>query len=149
MRTKQRPARCEGQLTQSHHAFAPIHGSAALRAAVSPADLAREISKDLSDVKVDFLRASSYGTASESSGNVQVKTTSDLGRWEEYHILLVSLALLVCWVSSAFAFVGNCSSSDKSAARAAAALAGWEEYHILLVSLAFSGSSASFLIQPG
>jgi hypothetical protein len=54
-----------------------------------PADLAREISKDLPDVKVDFLRASSYGTASESSGNVQVKTTSDLGRWEEYHILLV------------------------------------------------------------
>jgi hypoxanthine-guanine phosphoribosyltransferase len=57
---------------------------------VCPADLAREISKDLPDVKVDFLRASSYGTASESSGNVQVKTTSDLGRWEEYHILLVS-----------------------------------------------------------
>lgn len=53
------------------------------------ADLAREISKELPDVKVDFLRASSYGTASESSGQVQVKTTSDLGRWEEYHILLV------------------------------------------------------------
>jgi hypoxanthine-guanine phosphoribosyltransferase len=46
------------------------------------------------DVKVDFLRASSYGTASESSGQVQVQTTSDLGRWEEYHILLVSYVLL-------------------------------------------------------
>ncbi|KAF6255799.1 hypoxanthine phosphoribosyltransferase [Scenedesmus sp. NREL 46B-D3] len=52
-------------------------------------DLAREISRDLPDVKVDFLRASSYGAASESSGNVQVQTTSNLGRWEEYHILLV------------------------------------------------------------
>ncbi|WIA41327.1 hypothetical protein OEZ86_004924 [Tetradesmus obliquus] len=53
------------------------------------ADLAREISKELPDVQVDFLRASSYGTASESSGQVAVQTTSDLGRWEEFHILLV------------------------------------------------------------
>jgi hypothetical protein len=62
------------------------------------ADLAREISKELPDVKVDFLRASSYGTASESSGQVQVKTTSDLGRWEEYHILLVSGCQALCFL---------------------------------------------------
>jgi len=36
------------------------------------ADLAREISKEIPDVKVDFMRASSYGAASESSGAVQV-----------------------------------------------------------------------------
>lgn len=54
------------------------------------ADLAREISKEIPDVKVDFLRASSYGSASESGGNVEVKGTSNLSKWEDYHILLVS-----------------------------------------------------------
>eukprot|EP00878_Enallax_costatus_P003975 GHUV01004197.1.p1 GENE.GHUV01004197.1~~GHUV01004197.1.p1 ORF type:complete len:237 (+),score=40.79 GHUV01004197.1:238-948(+) len=52
-------------------------------------DLAREISKEIPDVKVDFLRASSYGSASESGGNVVVKGTSSLSKWDDYHILLV------------------------------------------------------------
>jgi hypothetical protein len=75
----------------------------------------------LPDVKVDFLRASSYGTASESSGNVQVKTTSDLGRWEEYHILLVSAAWFACFSLACF-FVE--SKSRRSATAAAAATWG-------------------------
>ena len=54
------------------------------------ADLAREISKEIPDVKVDFLRASSYGSASESGGEVVVKGTSSLSKWDDYHILLVS-----------------------------------------------------------
>eukprot|EP00879_Flechtneria_rotunda_P007202 GHRR01007557.1.p1 GENE.GHRR01007557.1~~GHRR01007557.1.p1 ORF type:complete len:248 (+),score=57.76 GHRR01007557.1:271-1014(+) len=52
-------------------------------------DLAREISKEIPDVKVDFLRASSYGASAESTGAVQVQTTSDLEQWSGYHILLV------------------------------------------------------------
>jgi hypothetical protein len=41
------------------------------------------------DVKVDFIRASSYGAASESSGNVTVQHAGGLAKWEGYHILLV------------------------------------------------------------
>jgi hypothetical protein len=41
------------------------------------------------DVKVDFLRASSYGAASESSGAVKVQGESALDRWSDHHIVLV------------------------------------------------------------
>ncbi|KAF8056839.1 hpt [Scenedesmus sp. PABB004] len=53
-------------------------------------DLARCVSAYLPDVKVDFLRASSYGAASESSGAVSVKGAgSALAKWAGYHIVLV------------------------------------------------------------
>lgn len=52
-------------------------------------DLAREVSKEIPDVKVDFMRASSYGAASESSGDVTVKGVSNLAKWENYNIVLV------------------------------------------------------------
>jgi len=52
-------------------------------------DLAREVSKEIPDVKVDFMKASSYGAASESSGAVTVKEVSDLSKWDHYNILLV------------------------------------------------------------
>lgn len=42
-------------------------------------------------MKVDFLRASSYGSSSESAGDVQVKGTSTISKWDGHHILLVSL----------------------------------------------------------
>lgn len=53
-------------------------------------DLVREVSKEMPDVMVDFMKASSYGAASESTGDVQVKHVSDLTKWDHYHILLVS-----------------------------------------------------------
>lgn len=53
-------------------------------------DLAREVSKEIPDVKVDFMKASSYGAASESNGAVTVKEVGDLSKWEQYNILLVS-----------------------------------------------------------
>lgn len=51
--------------------------------------MAREVSKEIPDVKVDFMRASSYGAASESSGDVTVKGVSNLAKWENYNIVLV------------------------------------------------------------
>jgi hypoxanthine-guanine phosphoribosyltransferase len=53
-------------------------------------DLVRHISAQIPDVKVDFVRASSYGTASESGGAVQVAGLSRLSRWSDFHVLLVS-----------------------------------------------------------
>lgn len=63
------------------------------RAHGSPAstDLAREISKEIPNVKVDFMKASSYGAASESTGDVEVQGVSNLAKWDNYNILLVSL----------------------------------------------------------
>jgi hypothetical protein len=58
-------------------------------------DLVREVSKAMPDVKVDFLRASSYGSASSSSGDVTVQATSDLQKWAGYHILLVRASACV------------------------------------------------------
>lgn len=52
-------------------------------------DLARQVSASVPDVKVDFLRASSYGAASESSGAVKVQGGGALDRWSDHHIVLV------------------------------------------------------------
>jgi hypoxanthine-guanine phosphoribosyltransferase len=49
----------------------------------------RHISAHIPDVKVDFVRASSYGKASESGGAVQVAGLSRLSRWSDFHVLLV------------------------------------------------------------
>lgn len=56
------------------------------------ADLAREVSKEIPNVKVDFMKASSYGAASQSSGDVTVKGASNLAKWANYNILLVSIS---------------------------------------------------------
>eukprot|EP00878_Enallax_costatus_P030922 GHUV01033735.1.p1 GENE.GHUV01033735.1~~GHUV01033735.1.p1 ORF type:complete len:187 (+),score=38.86 GHUV01033735.1:295-855(+) len=74
-----------------HKGAMTVVGASPAKYALQPssADLAREISKEIPDVKVDFLRASSYGSASESGGNVVVKGTSSLSKWDDYHILLV------------------------------------------------------------
>jgi len=52
-------------------------------------DLVRYISQDIPDVKVDFVRASSYGKASESAGAVQVAGMSTLSKWSDFHVMLV------------------------------------------------------------
>jgi hypoxanthine-guanine phosphoribosyltransferase len=61
-------------------------------------DLAREVSKEIPNVKVDFMKASSYGAASESSGDVTVKGASTLAKWDNYNILLVSCSF--CWCAA-------------------------------------------------
>jgi hypothetical protein len=52
-------------------------------------------------VKVDFMKASSYGAASESSGDVTVKGASNLAKWDNYNMLLVSCS--VCWCAAPYA----------------------------------------------
>lgn len=64
------------------------------------ADLAREVSKEIPNVKVDFMKASSYGAASQSSGDVTVKGASTLAKWEHYNILLVRGAASSVWQMS-------------------------------------------------
>lgn len=59
----------------------------------APTDLAREVSKEIPNVKVDFMKASSYGAASESTGDVTVQGASNLAKWDNYNILLVSTQL--------------------------------------------------------
>jgi len=41
------------------------------------------------DMRVDFIRASSYGSASASDGAVRVDQIGDEGRWQGWHVLLV------------------------------------------------------------
>lgn len=74
------------------HSLSPSHThllSLSLSHTPAPSDLVREISKEIPDVKVDFMRASSYGAASSSTGAVAIKSKSALSKWNEHHILLV------------------------------------------------------------
>jgi hypothetical protein len=87
-------------LTATQLSVAPAHHTHLHTTAAPRADLAREVSKEIPDVKVDFMRASSYGSASESSGDVTVKGVSNLAKWENYNIVLVRVSCLssaACW----------------------------------------------------
>ena len=59
----------------------------------------RYISQDIPDVKVDFVRASSYGKASESAGAVQVAGMSRLSKWSDFHVMLVSPSFIIYYPS--------------------------------------------------
>lgn len=54
------------------------------------ADLTRYIGLPKRDIQVDFVKASSYGSESASTGTVQVNPIGDSARWQGTHVLLVS-----------------------------------------------------------
>lgn len=56
---------------------------------VFTADLVRNIQPHVLDMRVDFIRASSYGSASASDGAVKVNQIGDQDRWQGWHVLLV------------------------------------------------------------
>ena len=58
------------------------------------ADLVRAIEPCPRGLTIDFIRASSYGSGTESSGEVQLKTDLDPKKVRGRHVLLVEVSFL-------------------------------------------------------